>query len=107
MRVSVAVSLGVVTTNMAFKPSLDYSKPCYKETEPQAFFIIDKRTGDRRLTMCLPQTLNTALYEIIALFTDKTYVIKEHIYKYKQKKEIKKVIASPQHINRISDGYTL
>lgn len=90
---------------MMFKPSLDYSKPCYKEEEPQAFFIIDKRTGDRRLTMCLPQTINTAIYELVALFAAKDYKIRPHEYKYKQKKEAKKTDPAPLHINRITDCY--
>lgn len=90
---------------MMFKPSLDYSKPRYKDDEPLAFFIIDKRTGDRRLTMCLPKSINTGIYEIVSLFADKTFELKQHEPKYKQIKKPKLPTFTPTHINRISDGY--
>lgn len=97
--------MDVVTTNMIFKPSLDYSKPRYKDDEPLAFFIIDKRTGDRRLSMCLPKSINTAIYELVALFADKTFEIKEHAYKYKKKPIKPAALPPPLHINRITDCY--
>lgn len=86
-----------------FKPSLDYTKPAYKADAPQAFFMIDKRTGDRRLVLCLPIQYDTSVFEVVPLGVMQGYEIKPHVYKY----EIKPTNSPPTrpHINRITDCF--
>lgn len=84
-----------------FKPAKVHTEINRKPELPQAYYLVDKRTNDRRLMMRLPVKYDETLFDVIALMADERFVIEPRVYKYNIKP--KQVIEAPKRINRLTD----